>query len=79
MEEAQHEEDVVAMISELALVVAVPNDNIWILGTRNPKLLNQLCHGNESVIVQSASGHSNPVNGSRCVNMELGEGKRHSI
>lgn len=86
MEEAQHEEDVVAMILELALVVVVPNDNIRILGTkvmkhvnRNPKLLNQLCHGNESIFVQTTSGHSYPVKGKGCFNMELGEGKRHSI
>ena len=53
MEEVQHEEDVVAMILELALVALVPNDNIWILDIGamkhvigNPKVLNRLCHGN---------------------------------
>jgi hypothetical protein len=67
MEEAQHEEDVVAMISELALVASVPNDNIWILDIGamkyvigNPKVLNQLCLGNELVFVQNANGHSYP-------------------
>lgn len=86
MEEVQHEEDVVAMMSELALVASVPNDNIWILDIGamkhvigNPKVLNQLCHGNKSVVVRTASGHSYPGKERGCFDMELGEGKRQTI
>lgn len=74
------------MISELALTTTVLDDNMWILDTgatmhvtRNPKLLHQMRYGTDTISVRTASGHSYPVQGRECLNMEMDDGWNKTI
>lgn len=84
--EDHNQDDAIAMISEIALIVSTPNDTTWILDTGatkhvtgNSKLRNQLQYDNDSVSARTSSGHSYPVGGRGCINMQLGGNKQETI